>query len=641
MIYVILTAVVSIGILLGVVAFSASMYHRACKLNPYNLKKSRLEAAITAGTSQLYMLRNEIKHLQEQELEVKRIIDKKEAMEKFINDFQEEYDNKTKLFNDINNDIEGAKDKLEAANKNIEEKNNEITELERQIDKGNKDLNEAERKYQEICEKINESNDSIEALKDEIETLKVTRDDLNSEIRNLENEKKQLERENDAARQRKSEIGDAIKAAQDKLVELTSEINKLTVEIGGKIGMREGSQTRWEDLDRPYFNVISETPETDDENRMLEDFSETLKDSKIIFDDRIINAFHTGLKAEDASPLVVLAGISGTGKSLLPSLYAQAFGMNFLSVAVQPRWDSPQDMFGFYNYMQNRYKATELSRMLWQYDIYNNESAANNFSEDGDLPMNIILLDEMNLARVEYYFSDMLSKLEIRRNITDRSSAEERMPAEIEIEGGAIGDTTSARRLFVNSNVLFVGTMNEDETTQSLSDKVMDRANVLRFGKPASINANMNISVFNEKYPKAEFNMQLKQWNRWCHSQNLNPSFRNTLDEIVSHLNDEMANIGRPFAYRVWRSIETYVSLYPGVAAGDRGKFNAALSDQIEMKILPKLNGVDLSVPKVKTALTSMNGIIEGVKDQKLSSAFENIISNTDNVFFQWKGVER
>lgn len=379
MIYVILTAVVSIGILLGVVAFSASMYHRACKLNPYNLKKSRLEAAITAGTSQLYMLRNEIKHLQEQELEVKRIIDKKEAMEKFINDFQEEYDNKTKLFNDINNDIEGAKDKLEAANKNIEEKNNEITELERQIDKGNKDLNEAERKYQEICEKINESNDSIEALKDEIETLKVTRDDLNSEIRNLENEKKQLERENDAARQRKSEIGDAIKAAQDKLVELTSEINKLTVEIGGKIGMREGSQTRWEDLDRPYFNVISETPETDDENRMLEDFSETLKDSKIIFDDRIINAFHTGLKAEDASPLVVLAGISGTGKSLLPSLYAQAFGMNFLSVAVQPRWDSPQDMFGFYNYMQNRYKATELSRMLWQYDIYNNESAANNF----------------------------------------------------------------------------------------------------------------------------------------------------------------------------------------------------------------------------------------------------------------------
>ena len=136
--------------------------------------------------------------------------------------------------------------------------------------------------------------------------------------------------------------------------------------------------------------------------------------------------------------------------------------------------------------------------------------------------MNIVLLDEMNLARVEYYFSDMLSKLELRRNMSNRFSDEERIPAEIEIEGGAIGDSQLARRLFVNSNILFVGTMNEDETTQSLSDKVMDRSNVLRFGKPSSINAKMDIAIFNDIYPKLENYMQLKQWKKWCTSVDIN-----------------------------------------------------------------------------------------------------------------------
>ena len=159
---------------------------------------------------------------------------------------------------------------------------------------------------------------------------------------------------------------------------------------------------RWKDLDRPFVTRHMD-PVGVAEQRCLADFTNLLTEHGFVFNERLLRAFHTGLKCADSSPLVVLAGISGTGKSLLPELYAATLGMNFLPVAVQPRWDGPQDLFGFYNYMEGRYKATELSRLLWQFDRYNNP-AANENTGYGTLPMNLILLDEMNLARVEYYF---------------------------------------------------------------------------------------------------------------------------------------------------------------------------------------------------------------------------------------------
>jgi hypothetical protein len=57
-----------------------------------------------------------------------------------------------------------------------------------------------------------------------------------------------------------------------------------------------------------------------------------------------------------------LAGVSGTGKSLLPRRYAEAMG--FLQIAVEPRWDSPQDLLGFYNYIEKNYRATDLARII-------------------------------------------------------------------------------------------------------------------------------------------------------------------------------------------------------------------------------------------------------------------------------------
>ena len=91
--------------------------------------------------------------------------------------------------------------------------------------------------------------------------------------------------------------------------------------------------------------------------------------------------------------------------------------------------------------------------------------------------MVLVMLDEMNLARVEYYFSDFLSKLETRRN--DETY--------LELDAGSLSLTEDQKKVRIAEEFLFIGTMNEDETTQTLSDKVLDRANVLTFGRPPEL----------------------------------------------------------------------------------------------------------------------------------------------------------
>ena len=414
--------------------------------------------------------------------------------------------------------------------------------------------------------------------------------------------------------------------------------------ISTKIDNVVGGAETWGDLDNPVITdpkfskpnrYISN--KNIDEVRDLDEFAAQLSSCNIEFNRRTINAFHTSLKVADSSPLVVLAGISGTGKSLLPQLYAKHFGFNFLNMAVQPRWDSSQDLFGFYNYAQYRYKATELSRLLWQYDVYNNTKGDNKckFSESdvGLLPMNIVLLDEMNLARVEYYFSDMLSKLETRRTV-DITNPAQRYIAEVEIE---CGSTATPRRLFVGSNTLFVGTMNEDETTQVLSDKIMDRANVLRFGRPKKLESKADPVRFESEFSSSE----PRTFNQWKNMYNKKDLLQeSTLEKVIDEINDAMEVAGRPFAHRVKTSIVNYINNYPGVKDGDERAFKNALSDQIEFKIMPKLNGLEKDSNQNSKALSELAHIIENIDDE-LSDTFDYVVNDSESAFFQWHGVRR
>ncbi len=440
-----------------------------------------------------------------------------------------------------------------------------------------------------------------------------------------------LETKIDLAKAENSKLDSTIKAGKESLLELHQQESKLSKTIASWSGQNEArdeiKKACWSDLDSPYPFIKTGKRLAQPESDWLREFKQNLKDSGIIFSDRMIHAFHTGLKTAAASPLVVLAGISGTGKSLLPELYARALGMNFLQVPVQPRWDSPQDMLGFYNYMESRYKATDLSRMLWQSDRYNNKDKVS--AERGNA-LNMVLLDEMNLARVEYYFSDMLSKLEVRRGI-DPDDKNQRQAAELRLECGAANKIIPQRSLFIGPNTLFVGTMNEDDSTQNLSDKVMDRANVLRFGQPSSLDAKPNKGAFWNKYDDREHITRSDWQEKW-----VKPTVQSKeICDILESVNNQMGAIGRPFAHRVSQSINAYINNYP---KGANSKEHA-LADQLEMKVIPKLTGVELDSSKTKAALTELQQIIESkTKDDKLSKAFEAAISN-ESGFFQWKGV--
>jgi len=389
---------------------------------------------------------------------------------------------------------------------------------------------------------------------------------------------------------------------------------------------------RLEDFTKPAIAVrsnIQPLNATGDggERVRLEECARYFERNKYKFHARTLSAFHTSLKTADISPLVVLAGISGTGKSQLPRLYAEALGIHFLNVAVQPRWDAPQDLFGFYNYMEHRYKATELARALRQMDVRRALDAGEDTRvRDGVL---LVLLDEMNLARVEYYFSELLSKLEMR-NVAGTGDGQGRHPSAIEIDVGSLGEDDQPERLFVGHNVLFAGTMNEDETTQALSDKVIDRSNVLRFGKPGHLQKDKPPMV-----PPPDYYLRHEDWESWLRPD-LPAGEADEFGRICGSLNAMLARIHRPFGHRVHQAMYRYAANYPRWVDGC---FRCAMADQLEQKIIPRLRGLSRDTDeKAEEVLDEIGGLINDLGDADLTNAFG---AARERTVFQWAGVNR
>jgi MoxR-like ATPase len=340
------------------------------------------------------------------------------------------------------------------------------------------------------------------------------------------------------------------------------------------------------------------------------------------FPERTLNAFHTCLKINSLSPLTVLAGISGTGKSELPRRYAEGMGIHFFQMAVQPRWDSPQDLFGFYNYLEHRYIGTDLARALIHLDDFNHSDLAMPWRDR----LLLVLLDEMNLARVEYYFSEFLSRLEVRKSVVANNPAS-RQNAEIHLDVGGRDRTFS---IYVDRNVMFVGTMNEDESTQTLSDKVIDRANVLRFGRPGT----MADEHPRQDVPRPDRYLSREVWASWQRRPDtLDQQSRKKLRDWIGQLNDAMDALERPFGHRVNQAIQLYCANYP---AATPHSLADAFSDQLEQRILPKLRGIDTL--EFSTPLGQIEDLIAKIGDDPLAEA---VHSGRQKPLFGWQGLNR
>ena len=534
---------------------------------------------------------------------------------------KDELDEKIKTLGEESKDekerLAKIKSELDEIEKTLNLKKEEETKLLKNIAEQNKDL-------ESVNEKIKKENEKLKSLEDKI-------NEINEEINGLEKSKNMKLEELNEQEKRKASLDAEVRVQTEKI----KSIGAMPVEA-------------FDSLNKNVFTPLEKSREKISEKEALENLYQLTEERGFEFPKRLQNAFHTSLKTSDTSCLTVMAGVSGTGKSAFPKMYAESMGFYFLPLAVEPRWDSPQDLFGFLNYMENRFESTTLARSLIQF----NDSPHSN--EKANLKDNllIVMLDEMNLARIEYYFSEFLSKLEMRRNadlndIKDYRTVSTEIYAGTEEEEGIVNNKPIF--LYAGYNILFVGTMNEDETTQSLSDKVIDRANVLTFGKPDKLKISkqngptnrygnpINTTVNNATKQNDWEPMLVRDWQDWIHEpgqDTIKKNF-NEVEGLLNDLNNTLSELGRPFGWRTYKSIMSYVANHPDVCIdGESGLW--PLSDQIVMRIMPKLKGLDLN--EFSNVFNKLNNHIRQIEDAPLTEAFEKARNNPMG-FFDWRGI--
>ena len=341
-----------------------------------------------------------------------------------------------------------------------------------------------------------------------------------------------------------------------------------------------------------YYKEIEEASKK--EISWLDTIHKKMEQSGFHFNKRLLYAFHTALKNNEWSPLTVLAGVSGTGKSELSRLYCTYGGLNYHMVSVESNWDSPESLLGFYNSLDNKFEAQPLTHFLAHCSAMKDPKSG--FTDE----VNLVLLDEMNLAHVELYFSEFLSKFEQRRGTTSKNLPKLRLK---------LASGVPPYEIPISRNVLWAGTMNQDETTKALSDKVLDRSSCLYFPRPLELrNREMLVPIMDCGY-----RIPLKTWGNWKVTKispelmaSLNP-YKKTMEEI----NDALGNVGRAVGHRVWQSISYYMAGYPTVrehfsSTTSTGKKHSpstasllnkelqkAFEDQLVQKVMPKLRGIE------------------------------------------------
>ena len=172
----------------------------------------------------------------------------------------------------------------------------------------------------------------------------------------------------------------------------------------------------------------------------------------LFYDEKVIRLLFAGFAS---TKLILLQGISGTGKTSLPYALGKFFENDATIVSVQPSWRDRTELFGYFNEFSKKFNETDLLRRVYE----------SSYTDD----INVVILDELNIARVEYYFAEMLSIMEM----PDPNEWKiELVPSSWDNDPKHLADG----KLLIPQNTWYVGTANNDDSTFSISDKVYDRA---------------------------------------------------------------------------------------------------------------------------------------------------------------------
>ena len=439
---------------------------------------------------------------------------------------------------------------------------------------------ELRRRYEEIEREMRSRDARIEELLRQARAYEESARQANDLRRQLQEARAQS-----AVSDRKAQIFET--SANQAIAEL----NKLQADFDRLYGTPAGEDERRAEIEMPYIQRSDASlPNTDPELNEIEWLNgiyDACEDYGLHFNRRLLYAFHTALKTAEWAPITVLAGVSGTGKSELPRLYAHFGGLFFAPVSVQPNWDSQESMLGFFNSIDNRFDAQPVLNFLAQ--TQKGWESENNGYPGLRESMSMVLLDEMNLAHPELYFAEFLSKLELRRGtrLDDIPSLDVK-----------IGSGMHPYRLPLDRNVLWVGSMNQDETTKSLSDKVLDRSIVIHFPRPTELKRRQVLKPLTERNRGTI--LSRKTWGKWWQRKS---TFTDAeiapYKEFVEDMNEFLGVAGRAIGHRVWQSVEYYMSNYPLVIDAGEDKsakaeaMHIAFEDQLVQKVMPKLRGID------------------------------------------------
>jgi len=589
------------------------------EMNPHLVAENeKLEKSIADKELKLEQLNADMKSTQDKKKELEKAEEDLRKVSRDIADLERDKATVTAERDAVQKELAELKHKLEELKKTCEGAVEDVDKLKREADKLRRDVDDMKRERDAAQKWLDENKDKIR-----------NREDLDRQIADKRDEIKRLD----------EKIKEGTKSVADTMDRIDKGLDRLNkMNLSGVQTLRQGA---FASLKEGVFSITGKSaPSNEGEQDALATVADHIEKSKFVVPERLLNAFHTSLKTSDMSSLTVMAGVSGTGKSAIPKLYSEAMGIHFQPLAVEPRWDSPKDLLGFFNYVTNRYEPTTLARALFQFQGLNGQE----FLPDCDMQeyMLMPMLDEMNLARIEYYFSEFLSKLEMRRLVAPLTRENLGVVA-LEIFQGFNGFAEDGKRpivedpirLFANQNTLFVGTMNEDETTQSLSDKVIDRANVLYFGRPDRLQAKAGGAGHEIPFHP----LKKATWDSW--HKNAAEGELKFASDTLSKLNKTLADFNRPFAHRTFQAMLSYIANYPIKHGEDKEDvIRRALADQIGMRIMPKLYGVDLALHQ--ETFDQVGTTLRDVGDPLLLKAFSNASDRNLNKsgFFHWTGFD-
>lgn len=293
---------------------------------------------------------------------------------------------------------------------------------------------------------------------------------------------------------------------------------------------------------------------------LTDDFRDFLAGQEgLYYEKTAVRAFIAGLSA---SRLIILQGLSGTGKSSIARYFSTFIGEKSFFVPVQTTWRDRTSILGYWNDFSKTYNETDFLVRLYE---------ATYQSQD----INVMVLDEMNIARIEYYFADFLSIMEYP--VDERYLKIMNVPYDF-VTPEHLPDGT----LKIPETTWFIGTANRDDSTYTITDKVYDRSIVISFNErnepfavkripePYSISYSKLMSLYEAAQKDEDKKMNKADWAK----------FRNVLNRAYE-------DFELTFGNRVYHQIELFVPVF--VACG--GTKEEALDFMFAEKIANKLEG--------------------------------------------------